>query len=215
MLSASRGKSRIAFSFASGVSGLGSSPTNLWYSWKNAGSLKLLRRASLMISTRSLGMAGGRMNGEPVKLKLRNIVTILRSRSVFAVNFRQIGKLRVFIFSWHSEDNMEIDETLFQPFRLAIQQPTVGYGDGIDLTTHQSDSPLRIRKAGDIPNFFEPEEPSHDPADVVVAMANGLSTQTYARGLPKLFDGCQSGLTARQKHIVSGAVRRANEVKFV
>src|SRR5262245_38546340 len=53
-----------------------------------------------------------------------------------AINFRQIGKLRVFIFSWHSEDDMEIDETFFQPFRLAIQQPAVGYGDGIDLTTH-------------------------------------------------------------------------------
>src|SRR5262249_44967737 len=109
-----------------------------------------------------------------------------------AIYFRQIRKLRMFIFSRHSEDDMKIDETFFQPFCLAIQQPTVGYGDGIDLATHQSDSPLRIRKAGDIPNFFEPEEPSHDPADVVVAMANGLSTHTYARGLPTLFHGCPS-----------------------
>src|SRR5262245_37667913 len=61
-----------------------------------------------------------------------------------AIYFRQVGKLRVLIFSRHGKDEMEIDETFFQPLRLAIQQPTVGYGDGIDLTAHQSDSPLRI-----------------------------------------------------------------------
>src|SRR5262245_50635468 len=46
-----------------------------------------------------------------------------------AVNFRQIGKLRVFIFSWHSEDDMEIDETLFQPFALPSHQPLACNGD--------------------------------------------------------------------------------------
>src|SRR5262245_50027076 len=61
-----------------------------------------------------------------------------------AVNFRQVGKLRVLIFSRNSKDDMKIDETFFKPLRLAIQQPTVGYGDGINLTTHQSDPPLRI-----------------------------------------------------------------------
>src|SRR5262245_46386283 len=78
-----------------------------------------------------------------------------------AVNFRQIGKLRMLIFSRNSKDEMEIDETFFKPLRLAIQQPTVGYGDGIDLTAHQSNSPFRIRKAGDVLNFFEAEEPGH------------------------------------------------------
>src|SRR5262249_46765222 len=46
--------------------------------------LKTLANGFFDDSTRSLGMAGGRMKGEPVKLKLRNIVTILRSRSVLA-----------------------------------------------------------------------------------------------------------------------------------
>src|SRR5262245_18041786 len=97
-----------------------------------------------------------------------------------AIYFRQIRKLRMLIFPRNSKDEMEIDETLFQPFRLAIQQPAVGYGDGIDLATHQSDPPLWIRKAGVIPNFFQAEEPSHDPADIVVAVADGLSAQTHA-----------------------------------
>src|SRR5918996_1488241 len=62
---------------------------------------------------------------------------------------------------------------------------------------------------------MEIEETSHDPADSVVAMAHGLSTQTHARGLPELVKRCKSGLAARQKHIVSRAVRRADEVQFV
>src|SRR6266536_2243402 len=132
-----------------------------------------------------------------------------------AVNFGQVVKARMLCFSRNGKDDMEIDETFFQPFCIAIQQPTVRYGDGIDLAAHQSDPPLRIRKAGDILNFFEPEEPSHDPADVVVAMADGLSAQAHARGLPELVEGSKSGLAARQKYIVSCAVRRANEMKLV
>src|SRR4030095_3293612 len=72
-VSGSRGSSRIDFSLASGIRGVGSSPTSLWYSLKNSGSRKVLRNASLMISKRSLGVAGGAMNGEPASLKLRNI----------------------------------------------------------------------------------------------------------------------------------------------
>src|SRR5262245_61308293 len=182
MLSASRGKSRIAFSFASGVSGLGSSPTNLWYSWKNRRILKTLTQGFFDDFHSILGHGRRENEWRAGQTEIAEHGHYLAFPLGFceAVNFRQIGKLRVFIFSWHSEDDMEIDETLFQPFRLAIQQPAVGYGDGIDLATHQSDPPLWIRKAGDIPNFFEAEEPSHDPADIVVAVADGLSAQTHA-----------------------------------
>src|SRR6185503_11562228 len=83
-VSGSRGKSRIARSFSSGNSGVGSSPTTLLYSLTKSGSLKALRNPSLMISARSLGVAGGRMNGEPESRNSRNIESSLRVRSFFA-----------------------------------------------------------------------------------------------------------------------------------
>src|SRR5688572_20948839 len=101
------------------------------------------------------------------------------------------------IFPWNGKDDMEIDKAFFQPVRLTIQQPAVGYGDGIDLAADQSDPPLRIRKAGDILHLFEPEEPSHDAADSVVAVADRLRTQAHAGGLPELVEGCKSGFAAR------------------
>src|SRR6185503_13673085 len=84
MVSGSRGSSRMARSFSSGISGVGSSPTTLRYSLTNSGSLKLLRIASLIISDRSFWVAGGRMNGEPERRKNRNRERTLRPRSVLA-----------------------------------------------------------------------------------------------------------------------------------
>src|SRR6185503_18030893 len=84
MVSASRGNSRMARSFSSGINGVGSSPTTLRYSLTNSGSLQLLRIASLIILARSFCVTGGIMNGDPESRKRRNIDNSLRPRSVLA-----------------------------------------------------------------------------------------------------------------------------------
>src|SRR5262245_529645 len=141
------------------------------------------------------------MNGAPVKLKLRNMVNILRSRSVFgeAVNFGQIVEARMFGFARNRVEDMEINQSIFQPVSFTNGECFIGGRHRIDFATQEGDVSLRCRKTGDVPNFFEPEEPGHNPADIIDCMADRLSSQAQARGLPKLVEGAESGLAPRQK----------------
>ena len=115
-----------------------------------------------------------------------------------AVNFGQVGKARMLFFSRNRVDDMEIDQTFIQPFSFT-SECLVGGRDRIDFAAQQSDISLRCRKTGDFLNSLEPEEPNHDPADVIHRVADGLRAQAHARGLPELLDGANAGLAARQK----------------
>src|SRR5262245_36910108 len=105
----------------------------------------------------------------------------------------------MFILARNRVDDMEIDESLFQPVSLTSDKPLVGSRDRIDFAAQQGNISLRCRKTGDVLNFFEPEEPSDDPTDVIDGVADGLRAQTHARSLPELVDGAKSGLAPRQK----------------
>jgi hypothetical protein len=94
---------------------------------------------------------------------------------------------------------MEIDQSLFQPLSLTNGECLVGGRDRIDFAAQEGDISLRCRKTSDVPNFFEPDEPGHDPADIIDGMADGLSAQAQSRGLPQLVKGAKSGLAPRQK----------------
>src|SRR5215467_12514630 len=116
-----------------------------------------------------------------------------------AVNFGQIVKARMFGFARNRIEDMEINQSLLQPVRFTNGERFVGGRHRIDFAAQESYVSLRCRKTSDVPSFFEPDEPGHDPADIVDGMADRLSAQAQARGLPELVEGAKSGLAPRQK----------------
>ncbi len=91
VVSESRGISLTALVCSSGKSGEGSALVNFWKFTANSRSLNVLLMASDKIWTCSFGVPGGRMNGDPMSVKLRCMSTSFRFLSVFT-NLSRPGK---------------------------------------------------------------------------------------------------------------------------
>src|SRR5262245_29608003 len=94
-----------------------------------------------------------------------------------AVNFGQIVKARMFGFARNRVEDMEINQSLFQPVSFTNGECFIGGRHRIDFATQEGDVSLRCRKTGDVPNFFEPEEPGHNSADIIDFMGERLGLE--------------------------------------
>ena len=197
MVSASRGNSRMARSFSSGIKRRRIFADDFSVFLDELRVLETLADRLLddlgAIFLRRRRQNEGR-SGKPEQTEHRQqLVTALRFGEGFDLG--QTGKERVLFAFGNLHDNVEIDHFLFDPFGVAGVE-VIRVGDRVDLAAQESNVALGDRITGDILSVFETEQRGEDSADGVVGMADGLGAEANAGGGAQFLQIRQTGFSA-------------------